>query len=81
MITLILQESEGEGMESQTEGDLSDLADLSVHAAGTADVKKEPGKSGSTANALNTLVAKQHKILESVKEVNKVQIKFSYCIL
>ena len=56
-------------MESQTEGDLSDLADLSVHAAGTADVKKEPGKSGSTANALNTLVAKQHKILESVKEV------------
>ena len=59
-------------MESQTEGDLSDLADLSVHAAGTADVKKEPGKSGSTANALNTLVAKQHKILESVKEVNEL---------
>ena len=67
---ILLQESESEGMESQTEGDLSDLADLSVHAVtGSADIKKEPGKSGSGINALHTLVAKQHKILESVKEV------------
>ena len=31
-------------MESQTEGDLPDLADLSAHGPGSVDVKKELGK-------------------------------------
>ena len=31
-------------MESQTEGDLTDLGDLSVHGPGSVDVKKEIGK-------------------------------------
>lgn len=31
-------------MESQTDGELTDLADLSVHGPGSVDVKKEIGK-------------------------------------
>ena len=42
---IITQESEGDGMESQNEGDLPDLGDLSVHGPGSVDVKKEIGKS------------------------------------
>ena len=45
LFTIITQESEGDGMESQNEGDLPDLGDLSVHGPGSVDVKKEIGKS------------------------------------
>ena len=38
------KENDGDGMESQTEGDLTDLGDLSVHGPGSVDVKKEIGK-------------------------------------
>jgi hypothetical protein len=41
-----LQENEGDGGESQTEGDLSDLAELSVNGPGSVDVKKEIGVKG-----------------------------------
>jgi hypothetical protein len=43
---LLLQENEGDGGESQTEGDLSDLAELSVNGPGSVDVKKEIGVKG-----------------------------------
>jgi hypothetical protein len=42
----LLQENEGDGGESQTEGDLSDLAELSVNGPGSVDVKKEIGVKG-----------------------------------
>ncbi len=43
---MLLQENEGDGGESQTEGDLSDLAELSVNGPGSVDVKKEIGVKG-----------------------------------
>jgi hypothetical protein len=43
----LLQENEGDGGESQTEGDLSDLAELSVNGPGSVDVKKEIGVKGN----------------------------------
>jgi hypothetical protein len=48
----LLQENEGDGGESQTEGDLSDLAELSVNGPGSVDVKKEIGVKGNIPQRL-----------------------------
>ena len=65
-----VKESE-EGGESQTEGDLTDLADLS--GPGSVDVKREVGTKGiGGASGLNGLIARQHKFLDSVKEVKNI---------
>jgi hypothetical protein len=51
----LLQENEGDGGESQTEGDLSDLAELSVNGPGSVDVKKEIGVKGIYHTTLSLL--------------------------
>jgi len=67
-------ERDGEGGEREGESDLGDLADLSSvggpGSVGQMDVKREMGSkwAGGVAG-LNTLVARQHKFLDSVKEI------------
>lgn len=48
-----MKDGDGDGMESQTDGELTDLADLSVHGPGSVDVKKEIGK-GMCKQAMKT---------------------------
>ena len=46
---LISKEGEGDSLDGQTESELADLADLSVHGPGSLDVKKEIGKGKNTS--------------------------------
>ena len=62
-----VKDGDVEGSESQTDGDLGELADL----PGGVDVKREVGSKGiggTTVTNLTQMITKQHKFFEIVKE-------------
>ena len=66
-----VKDGDVEGSESQTDGDLGELADL----PGGVDVKREVGSKGiggTTVTNLTQMITKQHKFFEIVKELKTI---------